>query len=27
LTDNVLFRNFWQSGKLIMANATFLTVE
>ncbi len=27
LTDNVLFRNFWESGKLIMANATFLTVE
>src|SRR5690606_40778023 len=24
LTDNVLFRNFWESGKLIMANATFL---
>ncbi|WP_313260597.1 M14 family metallopeptidase [Sphingobacterium sp.] len=27
LTDNVLFRNFWESGKLVMANATFLTVE
>lgn len=27
LTDNVLFRNFWESGKLIMANATFLTIE
>lgn len=27
LADNVLFRNFWESGKLIMANATFLTIE
>jgi len=27
ITDNVLFRNFWESGKLIMANATFLTIE
>lgn len=27
LTDNVLFRNFWESGKLVMVNATFLTVE
>lgn len=23
LTDNVLFRNFWQNGKLMMANAVF----
>ena len=23
LTDNVLFRNFWENGKLIMANAVF----
>ncbi|OYD41792.1 M14 metallopeptidase family protein [Sphingobacterium cellulitidis] len=27
LTDNVLFRNFWESGKLIMANATFFGIE
>jgi len=25
LTDNVLFRNFWENGKLIMANALFLS--
>lgn len=24
LADNVLFRNFWESGKLVMANALFL---
>ncbi|SFS61876.1 M14 metallopeptidase family protein [Sphingobacterium wenxiniae] len=24
LVDNVLFRNFWESGKLLMANAVFL---
>lgn len=24
LTDNVLFRNFWENGKLMMANAVFL---
>ena len=24
LTDNILFRNFWENGKLIMANALFL---
>lgn len=27
LTDNVLFRNFWESGKLIMANAIFFAIE
>jgi len=27
LTDNVLFRNFWESGKLLMANAVFLVGE
>lgn len=27
LTDNVLFRNFWECGKLIMANATFFGIE
>ncbi|MBW7889982.1 MAG: hypothetical protein H3C48_02950, partial [Chitinophagaceae bacterium] len=24
LTDNVLFRNFWQNGKLLFCNALFL---
>lgn len=27
LTDNVLFRNFWENGKVIMANAVFLTAD
>jgi hypothetical protein len=27
LTDNVLFRNFWESGKLIMASAIFFAIE
>ena len=27
LADNVLFRNFWESGKLVMANAVFFAVE
>ncbi len=27
LADNVLFRNFWENGKLIMANAVFLTAD
>ena len=24
LTDNVLFRNFWENGKLLFCNAVFL---
>jgi hypothetical protein len=24
LADNVLFRNFWENGKLLMANALFM---
>lgn len=27
LTDNVIFRNFWQTGKLMLANAVFLVGE
>ena len=27
LTDNVMFRNFWQNGKLILCNAVFLVGE
>lgn len=27
LTDNVIFRNFWQNGKLMLANAVFLVGE
>ena len=25
LTDNLLFRNFWENGKLMFCNAVFLT--
>ena len=24
LTDNVMFRNFWENGKLMLCNAVFL---
>ncbi len=27
LTDNILFRNFWENGKLLMANAVFLQMN
>jgi hypothetical protein len=24
LTDNVMFRNFWENGKLMLCNAVFM---
>ena len=27
LTDNVLFRNFWENGKLMFCNAVFMVGE